>query len=305
MNPDPRLVQSVRQRLGNIARKSGEDVQRTLIRYAIERLLYRISVSQHRDRFILKGATLFTLWADAPYRSTGDLDLLGRGDNAPETLRAIFAEIAAIEPRPHDGLAFETQKISAGLLRADTAYSGVSLRFHAKLGRAKLPILVDIGFGDIITPGPELIEFPSLLDMPKAQLKSYPPETVIAEKLEAMTALGLVNSRVKDLYDLWAISQAFDLDGARVTQAVEATYRRRGTKLDASVPAMLTVTYSGDTSRQQMWRAFLDGRAEIENAPKELADIAAQVIPFVAPILSAAAEGAPLGAWSAKRRSWI
>jgi hypothetical protein len=294
----------VRQRLANIARKSSEDVQRVLVRYAIERLLYRMSVSRYKDRFVLKGAMLFSLWTDAPYRSTGDLDLLGRGDNAPDALRAVFTEIASIEPDPPDALLFESQGMRAELLRADTAYAGVRLRLDAKLGRAKLPVMVDIGYGDVITPGPEQAVFPSLLDMPRAKLKSYPPETVIAEKLEAMAALGLLNSRVKDLYDLWAISQAFNLDGARVVEAVRATFGRRRTELGAGLPAMLTDPFAKDASRQQLWRAFLDGRAEIENAPKVLDDIAAQVAVFVGPVLFAAAKDTPLGAWSAKARAW-
>ena len=304
MSVDPRLVQSVRQRLTNIARQSGEDVQRVLVRYAIERLLYRLSLSKHKARFVLKGATLFSVWAEAPYRSTGDLDLLGFGENAPHALKAVFAEIAAIEPDPSDGLVFDTAAITADTLRADTHYAGVSLRFTALLGRARLPIMVDIGFGDVITPGPTELDFPSLLGMAKPRLKAYPPETVIAEKLEAMAALGLANSRVKDLYDLWALAGAFDLDGARVVEAVSKTFGRRGTELTASRPPMLTLAYTSEPSRQALWRAFLTGRAEIENAPKDIAAIAEEVARFVEPVMEAAAAGLALGDWSAKARAW-
>ncbi len=304
MSADPRLVQSVRQRLTNRARARGEDIQRILQRYAIERLLYRLSLSAHKDRFVLKGATLFSLWANAPYRSTGDLDLLGYGTNAPDAIKAVFAEIAAIEPDPPDALVFETQNITADVMRVETNYSGVTLRFDALLGRARLPIMVDIGYGDIITPSPSDVELPSLLEMPAPRLKAYPPETVIAEKLEAMVALGLGNSRVKDLYDLWAIAQAFDLDGGGVTEAVKNTFARRNTALASARPPMLSPVYVSDSTRQTLWRAFLAGRAEIAGAPTELAEIVEAVAIFVEPVMRASAEGTALGAWDAKSQAW-
>jgi Nucleotidyl transferase AbiEii toxin, Type IV TA system len=304
MSGDPALVQSVRQRLTNLARQRGEDVQRVFVRYGIERLLYRLSLSKYKDRFVLKGATLFSLWADAPYRSTGDVDLLGSGDNAAEKMQAIFSEIAAIDPEPADGLVFETAKMTSGLLRADTKYAGVSLRFDALLGRARLPMMIDIGYGDVITPGPEDLQFPSLIGMPTPRLKAYPPQTVIAEKVEAMAALGLANSRVKDLYDLWAISLAFDLAGEGVIAALQETFKRRGAQLKAGRPSMLTPGYTGDPNKQALWRAFLSNRAEIANAPADLAAMAEDVALFIEPALTAAANGAVLGVWDKERRTW-
>lgn len=304
MSVDQALVQSIRQRLTNLARASGEDVQRMLVRYAIERLLYRISVSKYAPRFVLKGATLFSLWTEAPFRSTGDLDLLGQGENGIDAVKRIFGEIAALDSDPPDGLVFDTAQMRTDTLRADANYSGVSLRFDALLGRARLPIMVDIGYGDVITPAPTELEFPTLLAMPAAKLKAYPPETVIAEKVEAMTSLGLANSRVKDLYDLWAIAQTFDFEGAVLADAVKATFTRRGTALDGATPAMLTRAYTEDPTRQQLWRAFLQGRTEIENAPADLTVIARDVEVFVAPILAAASSGDIIGNWQSKETAW-
>lgn len=304
MSIDQALVQSVRQRLTNLARSSGEDVQRVLVRYAIERLLYRMSVSKYAARFVLKGATLFSLWTQAPFRSTADLDLLGQGENAVDALKRIFAEIATLDPDPPDGLVFDTSQMRADTLRADADYSGVSLRFDALLGRARLPIMVDIGYGDVITPAPAELDFPALLDMPGAKLKAYPPQTVIAEKLEAMTSLGLANSRVKDLYDLWAIAQTFDFEGSLLVDAVKATFARRGTALNRAMPAMLTSAYTEDASRQQLWRAFLQARTEIAAAPADLIVIAREVELFVAPVLMAASRGSLVEKWNAKNRVW-
>jgi len=312
---DPKLVQSVRQRLTDLARKNGDDVQRVLIRYAIERLLYRLSQSPHKDTFVLKGATLFSVWEGAPYRSTVDLDLLGRCDNQPETLSAIFKEVAAVEPDPPDGLAFETSAISAERIRPGADYAGVSLRFEARLGRARLPIEIDIGFGDAITPRAKVLSLPSLLDQPAARLKTYPPETVIAEKVEAMVSLGLANSRLKDLYDVWAIAGVFDFDGEILAQAIGKTFKRRKTALTGDPPAMLTDAFVNNAQKQAIWRAFLDDRAGVEAAPRDLATAARAVAAFLDPVLIHAAAGAAgveqlqhgavaVTQWRAKARAW-
>ena len=185
---------SVRDRLTHRARERRESSQLLMTRYVIERLLYRLGRSPHRDHFVLKGAMLFSLWSPNPYRATGDLDLLGAGDNAPSRLVEIFAEIFAIDVED-DGVVFRSATLRAAPAREEDQYSGVRLSFDAGLAGARLPIHVDIGYGDVVTPGAVEIEYPTLFDQPVPALKAYPPETVVAEKLQAMVALGMLNVR--------------------------------------------------------------------------------------------------------------
>lgn len=199
---------SVRDRLTQHARERRKNAQLLMTRYAIERVLYRLSVSPYRDRFVLKGAMLFSL--PVPYRATGDLDLLGFGENATAAIAAIFVEILAT-PVEDDGVIFRPETLSAAPAREQDEYAGVRLDFVAELAGARLPMHVDIGYGDVITPEPVDIEYPALLGQPAPHLRAYPPETVVAEKFQAMVALDMLNSRMKDFFDLWAIAGAFAL----------------------------------------------------------------------------------------------
>ena len=275
-----------------------------LVRYALERLLYRLSLSRHAERFVLKGAMLFSAWTEAPFRATGDLDLLGFGANSPEALADVFTEIGAIDVAPCDGLVFDTAGMRATALRLDSDYQGVNLRFDALLGRARLRMLIDVGFGDVVTPGPMDIDYPSLLGMARARLRAYPPETAIAEKLEALVSIGLATSRVKDLYDLWAIAGAFELKSDIVLDAIRATFARRGTHLPMARPATLTAAFSDDPAKQMLWRAFIKDRAELTGAPETLADISDQITAFVLPVLRAANGESAAGTWSPTARAW-
>ncbi|MBZ9605819.1 nucleotidyl transferase AbiEii/AbiGii toxin family protein [Phyllobacterium chamaecytisi] len=189
-----------------------------MTRYAIERVLYRLSVSPYRDHFVLKGAMLFSLWAPVPYRATGDLDLLGFGENAPVAIAAVFAEILATKVED-EGVIFRPDTLRAAPAREQDEYAGVRLDFVAELAGARLAMLVDIGYGDAITPGPVDMEYPSLLGQPAPHLKAYPPETVVAEKFQAMVALDMLNSRMKDFFDLWAIAGAFAFEGEVLARA--------------------------------------------------------------------------------------
>lgn len=304
MTTERALVQSIRQRLENHARKIGLDIQRTLVRYALERLLHRLSLSAHRDRFILKGAMLFSVWEHSPFRATGDLDLLGHGPNTEEALIDAFREICDTAPEAPDGLTFDTADISAAPLRLATDYTGIGLRFDALLGRARLRLLVDVGFGDAITPGPQDIVFPTLLDMPAPRLKAYPPETVLAEKLEAIASLGFTNTRIKDFFDIWAIAQTFDLDGAVVVAAVRATFARRGTKLPPLTPTAISNAFADDAEKQRLWKAFARERIEADHAPVDLPALMAAMTLFVAPLFQAAANGLTPGLWDRDAQRW-
>lgn len=295
MSPAPKNVAiSVRDRLVARARSRRENAQLLMTRYVIERLLYRLSRSPHRDRFILKGAMLFSLWADAPYRATGDLDLLGAGENAPDTLASIFQEILAVEVED-DGILFRPDTLRAAAARAEDEYAGVRIDFLAELAGARLPMHVDIGYGDAVTPAPVDIRYPSMLDQPTAELRAYPPETVVAEKFQAMVALDMINTRLKDFYDLWAIANTFEFDGTVLARAIAATFERRQTKIPEQIPAALTAAYADE--RQGQWNAFLR-RTEIALAPEPFPDVQAQIERLVMPPAAAlAGGGAFAGCW--------
>ncbi|HLG16232.1 MAG TPA: nucleotidyl transferase AbiEii/AbiGii toxin family protein [Blastocatellia bacterium] len=208
------LAASVRQRLQNLAKARGDEFQFLLSEYAIERLLYRIGRSKHSDRFVLKGAKLFTLWSDQPHRATWDLDLLGRGEHSVANLERTLGDICATTME-EDGLEFDLASIRGEEIRVDQEYQGVRLTMTAHLARARIPVQVDIGFGDIVTPAPTMQTYPALLDFPAPEIMTYMRETVVAEKFEAMVSLGRDNSRMKDFFDIHVLSLKFDFSGNR------------------------------------------------------------------------------------------
>lgn len=245
---------SVRQRLLNLAHARGQPMDLLLTRYALERLLHRLSLSPHRERFVLKGAMLLVTWFDEPHRATRDVDLLGFGDAAEDTLLTTFREIMSIEAE--DGIHFDLKNLRIDAIREELEYGGSRLRTTAALAGARIPITVDIGFGDAIAPGAQDVNLPVLLDMPSPHLRAYPPETVIAEKVHAMVALGRANSRMKDYYDMWMLTSTVALDEQRLRQAIEATFKRRTTILPGSVPNGLSDAFSADPAKQRQWLAF-------------------------------------------------
>lgn len=254
--PDrPRNVgASVRQRLLNLAHARGQPMELLLTRYALERLLHRLSLSPHRERFVLKGAMLLTTWFDEPHRATRDVDLLGFGDPAHEALLGTFREVMAIET--DDGVVFDLNGLHIEAIREEVEYGGSRLRTTAALAGARIPINVDIGFGDAVEPGVEDIDLPVLLDMPSPHLRAYPPETVIAEKLHAMVILGRANSRMKDYYDVWMLTGSLDLDPERLRRAVVATFERRNTAIPLSLPDGLSEAFAEDSGKLRQWEAF-------------------------------------------------
>ena len=219
------VAASVRARLHNVARANRASFERMLTRYALERLLFRLSVSPHRERFVLKGAMLYAAWLEDPFRTTRDLDLLAFGGRETERIVTIFGEICA-HAVEDDGLIFDTERIAAEPIRDDRAYGGLRLRTVARLAAAVIPLQIDIGFGDVVTPGPLELEYPVLLDQPVPMLNAYPRETVAAEKFEAIVVLDLANSRMKDFYDLLAMSRLFAFEGATLAAAIRATFER-------------------------------------------------------------------------------
>jgi predicted nucleotidyltransferase component of viral defense system len=285
MNKTPvNIAVSARARLTQRARDRRENAQLVMTRYAIERLLYRLSLSPFREAFVLKGAMLFSLWAPTPYRATGDLDLLRFGDNAPARVAEIFRQVLEVESE--DGVIFKPETLRAAAARAEDEYSGVTLDFQAELAGARLPIHIDIGYGDAITPGVLDIEYPSLLGMPTPRLKAYPPETVLAEKFQAMTALGIANSRMKDFFDVWAIANTFSFEGTILAEAIAATFNQRETTPPAEPPLALSATFAA--AKQAQWTAFLR-RTDIALAPEPFPDIQAQIAELMMPAAHAVA----------------
>ena len=291
---------SVRARLLDRARAERSDFQILLTRYALERLLYRLSVSPHRNRFILKGAMLFVTWVAAPFRPTRDLDLLGHGDsdaaNLAETFRAICAQAV-----PDDGVTFDVAALTAAPIREAADYGGVRVRTYATIAGARIPIQVDIGFGDAVTPGAVEIDYPALLDAPAPHLRAYPVETVVAEKFEAIVTLGIANSRLKDFYDLWLIAQTFRFQRRMLTEAVRRTFDRRGTDLPVDVPIGLSDAYAAAWSTQ--WQTFLR-RERMAAVPETIAAVLIDLRLFLLPLADAETDGRlwfPGGPWSADK----
>lgn len=290
MNRPRNVPASVRQCLTNRARERGEDVDLVFIRYALERLLYRLGTSDHRDRFILKGALLFILWAGEPYRATRDLDLLGFGERDIEELATTFRALCDTPVEEDDGLEFTAESVRVEPMRDEEGYPGARVRLQARLAGARLSVQVDIGFGDAVTPKAEEIEYPSLLALPAPRIRAYPRETVVAEKYEAIVSLGMLNSRMKDFYDLWVLASSFPFDGKTLAAAVRATFDRRGTALPEATPVGLSGEFAGDRSKQQQWQAF-QRRGRPALPPPALADVVGSIRDFLVPPTEALRQG--------------
>lgn len=248
------LAASIKQRLLNLARAEGRVYEVVLVRYALERLLYRLSISDQRDRFILKGGMLVTLWIESDNRETRDADFLGYGDADQESLRTAFADILSIDA--DDGLKFDVESLTATAIREEMEYGGVRLRTTAYLERSRIPVTIDVGFGDALAGAAPPLAYPSLLGMETPQIRAYPPATVIAEKFQAMVALGVANGRMKDYFDLWAIPKALPIVDADLDAAIRATFARRGTGIPRDRPPGLSEAFTGDKAKQRQWRAY-------------------------------------------------
>ncbi len=241
------ITTSVRDRLLALAKERGEDFQLLLTQYGLERLLYRLSQSCYRDRFVLKGAMLFVLWTDQPHRPTRDVDFLAFGDSSEANLQEIFRELCSI-PVEDDGLTLMANSVQVDVVRDETEYGGIRVRLFGNLAGARVPIQADIGFGDAVTPEAKEIDYPTLLDSSGAPcLRAYPRETVVAEKYQALVNLGMANSRMKDFYDLWVIAREFDFDGETLSEAIRNTFSRRQTPLPGHTPPGLSAEFHEDT----------------------------------------------------------
>ena len=287
---------SVRARLLNLARQRHVEFQLVLSDFAIERLLYRLGTSKYADRFVLKGAMLFKLWPAEVGRATWDLDLLGRGANSVEEVTTIVRDLCVMDGP--DGLIFDPSSVSGELMRAADEYPGVRVRLEARLAEARIPVQIDVGFGDTVTPPPTHDRYPTLLDHPAPYILAYPREAVVAEKVEALVSLGVTNSRMKDFYDLHVLATHFRFDGLVLAKALRATFERRATPFPEREPLALTREFLVAPERQVQWRAFL--RRSRVAAPTDAGDLADLLRAFLAPVLTAAATAEPFAAsWQA------
>ena len=277
---------SVRARLLNLARARGEDFQLTLRNYLFERFLYRLSCSPLRERFVLKGAMLLRLWAEQPYRATVDLDLLSRGSSEPAVVARDIAVICATEV-PDDPVLFEAATMSLEPIRADEEYAGVRVMFDARLGTIRERLQVDIGFGDALWPRAEENTYPVILGDPAPVVRAYRPETVVAEKLEAIVTLGIRNSRIKDFFDIDYLSRTERLDSTTLVEAVRRTFERRGTPIPEAPPIGLTAEFWSQPGRDAQVRAFAR-RARLDASAESARELGLRVAEFAVPILRAA-----------------
>ncbi len=281
--PEPKrnMGASIRARLLKLAKERDQPNDLLLTRYALERLLYRLSTTKYRDRFVLKGAMLMTTWFEAPFRPTRDLDLLGFGDPKPDAMLAVFREICGVEE--DDGVVFDVKGLAVDLIREELEYGGLRIKTDAEIAGARVRIVIDIGFGDAIEPGAVELELPVLLDLPAPRLRAYPRETVIAEKFQAMVQFGRANSRMKDLYDIWLLSRAYEFKGEGLARAIAATFSRRKTPLPADPPYALTRPFADDRAKQQQWASFVESiGAELPPFATVIEDLAAFLIPQAA-----------------------
>lgn len=291
------IVASVRQRLLNKARESSRPFGELVQYYAMERYLYRLSKSPHADKFVLKGALMLSVWKGPLSRPTMDIDLLGRTDNDVDALTSINKDVCQQEVEA-DGLVFDPASVDAQRITEDAEYEGVRVRFRGNLGTVRITMQVDVGFGDVVIPEAEPTEYPVILELPAPQLIGYSRESTIAEKLEAMVKLGILNSRMKDFFDIWLLSQYFDFDGEVLADAVTKTFSIRGTAVP-SLPTAFSSAFAGDTTKQTQWRAFIR-KTKISGVPQELKDVIASISEFVLPVLEALEDSRPFsGVWKA------
>lgn len=280
------LAASVRARLLNIAKSEGSNFNQLLVRYALERFLYRLSQSAHADRFLLKGALLFTLWYDMPHRPTRDADLLGFGPSDLQSIGQTFRYIASIAV--DDGITFDPESVTAEDIRKEAGYAGARVVITGELAKARCKTQIDIGFGDAVTPGPVHSEYPVLLeDFPAPRLRTYPVYTVISEKLHAIALLGMTNSRVKDYLDLWVMLDRESLNMNTLAQAISATFTRRGMAVPTDLPMGLSDEFAADPSRQALWAAFIR-KNDLAMIP--LADVVTRIRSALEPAMGLAAQ---------------
>lgn len=295
---------SIRARLLRHAKQHRDEYQRVLTRYAIERLLFRLSRTEGAERYVLKGAMLFVTWPEHVLRPTGDLDLLGEGDTDPAAIAHLFTRICQFEV-PSDGIVFDPETLTVAAVRQADKYQGVQLTLKGALGSAVIHVRVDVGFGDHVYPPPTRQNFPTLLpDLPAPSVLMYPPETVIAEKFEAMIRFGEANGRIKDFHDIWVTTRTFQFDLPRLVEAVGGTLRRRATPIPTDMPVGLTSAFAKIAEDRRLWSGFLR-RSPPALQPPPFEELQEELRRFFGPVIATlAAPEAAKGSWDPAGGSW-
>jgi len=281
------LEASVRGRLKNLSQERSEPFEQLLTRYALERMLYRLGVSEWRNRFVLKGAMLFVVWSDRPHRATRDVDLLGLGSPDVAGLETIFRALCSADVEP-DGIRFLADTVRAEEIRAQDAYQGVRVNLEGRVKKMVVRLQIDVGYGDAVLPPPRETEFPVLLDFPAPRLRAYSRYSVVAEKLQTIVQRGIPNSRMKDYYDLFKMSQLFSYSGPTVTRAVHETLKRRRTSIPSAVPAALGAEFGQLPAKRAQWRSFI-AKSGLESDAADLEIVLNVLREFLMPVLSAIA----------------
>lgn len=276
---------SINARLKNKARETNRPFAEVMQYYGMERFLYRFSKTKYADKFILKGALLFAVWQIPDRRTTLDIDFLARFDNEVATIEKVMKNACGTSVDP-DGLIFDPQTVKGMKIKEDADYEGVRVKFIGFLDRAEIPMQIDVGFGDIVYPKTMIIDYPVILDFPKPHLNGYPQESVISEKFEAMIKLGLLNSRMKDFYDIWLMTRQFEFKGANIANAIKKTFNNRKTDIPNKKPLFADEIYDEKSDRQMLWGAFLK-KGDIQHAPETLSATAKEIECFlVEPIMA-------------------
>lgn len=283
-NPNPiNISASIEAKLKNISKQQKVDFRFILIRYANERFLYRLSVSDFANQFILKGGNLFTVWQKGiTFRPTVDTDLLCIGQADEKHLKTIFLKLCKGDYK--DGLKFDENSFTISPIRENTEYGGIRVLFHVFLNRARIPLQFDIGIGDAITPAPELVEYPVLLNNEIPKIKIYPMATSIAEKVEIMISQGIFNSRMKDFYDIWLLAELFEHDYQTLKDAITNTFTRRNIIFSEDLPECFTDDFYLNPVKQTQWHAFCR-KNKLQKAPKSFDKAVKRIKEFISPVL--------------------
>jgi predicted nucleotidyltransferase component of viral defense system len=301
-NEKKNITASILQRLKNYSQAQREDHGLTLSNYAIERFLYRLSISKYTEEFVLKGAQLFRIWTDKSYRPTRDLDLLRFGSPDIAGLVKIFQAVCNVETEVEDGVVYLEESVRAEVIREENEYDGIRIKLEFKIGRAGQFMQVDIGFGDSVSPPATKIQFPTILEMPSPNLKAYTRDTVVAEKVEAMIILGYANSRMKDFYDVYKLSKEFDFEWNTLKKSIQLTFKKRRTAIPNELPLAFTEEFSGDSIKQTQWNAFLRKNSLVSiSFPQAIEGIKT----FVEPIFMAISNSNDNNYIWSSRKGWV
>lgn len=291
------VAASVRARLQANAKDTGRPFQEVLQYFAMERFLFRLSVSPHVNRLVLKGGLMLTAWRAPSTRPTKDIDLLARMPNDVDTVVDVVRDICTQKAEP-DGLAFDTNSIEGRVIKEDADYEGVRANFLGYLQNARVNMQIDMGFGDVVVPEAVSLDYPTILDHTAPRLSGYSRETAIAEKFEAMVKLGQINGRIRDFFDLWLLLRQFNFEGELLARAIRETFANRGTVVNPA-PVAWTAEFAGDPTKISQWTGFLR-KSLIDFAPATFQEIIDEIAGFIGPVARAISSDEPFTSrWTA------